>query len=300
METLGGGAFFLPVVSGSGGAGKSAVSMMAAYAACAHGLRTALVDCDLQFGDLHVLAGEESPLRMDEALADLGKVADLAMSAHAPVLIAAPDRLEAAEEVARRLPSLFAELDRIFDVVVVNTGASWAEHHAVILESSSCALFLVDQRSSSVRACRHALELCGRCGIATSSFVFVVNRCARGSLLTSLDVSCALKGARVLELRDGGSVVEELLGAGLAGELARARNDFVVSVNALLETVLPDRAQRAEARETLGVLASRPSRRFFGRRRLAGRGDADARPRRGAGALSAFNAGSESEAGARV
>ena len=66
----GGAAFVLSVVSGSGGAGKSSVAMMAAHAACSRGLRTVLVDCDLQFGDLHLLAGEDRPLRIDEVLAN--------------------------------------------------------------------------------------------------------------------------------------------------------------------------------------------------------------------------------------
>lgn len=290
-----GSAFVLSVVSGSGGAGKSSVAAMAAYASCARGLRTVLVDGDLQFGDLHLLMGCEEPLRIGDVLADLGKISELSSSRGEPALIAAPDKLESAEEVARGLPALFAALDRSFDVVVVNTGASWAEHHAVILESSSCALFVIDQRSSSVRACRHALDLCRRCGIATSSFVFAVNRCARGSLLTSLDVSCALQGAKVLELRDGGLAVEELLGAGLAGQLAGLRNDFVASVDALVGSLLPDRAQSVEAKEGLKDASTRPTRRLFGRRRSAERANLPS-PSRGVGVVAGMRLSSDDEA----
>ena len=177
------------------GRGKSSVAAMAAYASCARGLRTVLVDGDLQFGDLHLLMGCE-PLRIGDVLADLGKISELSSSRGEPALIAAPDKLESAEEVARGLPALFAALDRSFDVVVVNTGASWAEHHAVILESSSCALFVIDQRSSSVRACRHALDLCRRCGIATSSFVFAVNRWRADPCLPPWTFPAALCGMR--------------------------------------------------------------------------------------------------------
>lgn len=295
----GGAAFVLSVVSGSGGAGKSSVAMMAAHAACSRGLRTVLVDCDLQFGDLHLLAGEDRPLRIDEVLANPGRVPELSFTKRAPALIAAPDRLEAAEDVARDLPALFDALGRVSDVVVVNTGASWAEHHAVVLESSSCALFLVDQRLSSVRACKHALDLCGRCGIATSSFAFVVNRCARGALLTSIDVSCALQGARVLELKEGGPVVEELLGAGLAGELAGLRNDFVTSVDALVGALLPGQTETVDLKEHLGVFSPRPMRRFFGRKRAADRLDPTT-PSRGVGAPAGACVASEGGAGARA
>ena len=49
--------FLLPVVSGSGGAGKSAVALLAAHAAQGLGLRTLLLDFDLQFGDMAQLMG---------------------------------------------------------------------------------------------------------------------------------------------------------------------------------------------------------------------------------------------------
>src|SRR5699024_7745882 len=109
---------------------------------------------------------------------------------------------------------------------VANTGASWEEQHALLLERSSKALFLVDQRPSSLRACRHALDLCARCGIATGPFVFAANRCAKGALLTSLDVSCALQGAHAVELRDGGREVEEVVGAGQPLDLVASKNEL--------------------------------------------------------------------------
>ena len=90
-----------------------------------------------------------------------------------PALLAAPRRLEAYEAIAAEGPALLDCLMPRFDVIVANTGAAWREEHALLLERSSKALFLVDQRASSLRACKHAFELCARCGIATSPFVFV-------------------------------------------------------------------------------------------------------------------------------
>ena len=137
------------------------------------------------------------------------------------------------------LGKLLDQLLARFDVVVANTGAAWAEQHALLLERSSKALFLVDQRPSSLRACQHALDLCGRCGIATGPFLYAVNRCSKNALFTSIDVSCALRGAHVFELKDGGSEVEELLGAGLPFDLIEARNDLCASLERLLQGVLP-------------------------------------------------------------
>lgn len=238
----GSGAFLMTVVSGSGGAGKSAVAAVAAYLACRRGHRTLLLDADLQFGDLHWLTGASGRFTLDQLLLEEGTQAWAALpdGAGHPTLLAAPRRLEQAEVLPRRLSGKLDDLLARYDVVVANTGAHWAEHHAVLLERSACVLFLVDQRASSVRACRHALDLCSRCGIASGSFQYVLNRCSRTAPLTSIDVSCALQGAHVSELKDGGSAVEELLGAGMIDELLASRNDFCLSVDRLLEDVLPE------------------------------------------------------------
>ncbi|MFR8831758.1 MAG: chromosome partitioning protein ParA, partial [Eggerthella lenta] len=131
-----------------------------------------------------------------------------------------------------------------------NTGAAWAEQHALLLERSSKALFLIDQRPSSLRACQHALDLCARCGIATGPFLYAVNRCSKNALFTSIDVSCSLRGAHVFELKDGGGEVEELLGAGLPFDLLASRNDLCASLERVLSGVLPgDRRAAAPPEE---------------------------------------------------
>ncbi|MDO4290920.1 MAG: chromosome partitioning protein ParA [Eggerthellaceae bacterium] len=284
----GASAFVLAVVSGSGGAGKSAAAVLAAHRGSARGLRTLLLDCDLQFGDAHHLMGVKSPTTLDDLLdsedvaaaaaaatiatprehGDIALFTGSANRATSPcsrsprnelggclAVVAAPRRLERADVVAHALPDVLDALSDSFDLIVVNTGASWTDCHAVLLERSTCTLFLIDQRASSVRACQHALDLCLRCGIAAGSFVYALNRCARGAALTSIDVSCALQGAHVIELAEGGRAVEELLGAGYVDELAASGNAFCESIERMLDEVLPSakQAQGACGKETGGA-----------------------------------------------
>ncbi|MBP3866376.1 MAG: chromosome partitioning protein ParA [Eggerthellaceae bacterium] len=237
-------AFVLPVVSGSGGAGKSSVAVVGAYVSHAMGYRTLLLDYDLQFGDVALLAGVAGAVTVDEAMARPELFDRERERVEGPVVLAAPRRLESAELVVRALPDHWDDLVSGFDVVIANTGAAWAEQHAALLERSSAALFLVDQRATSIRACRHALELCSRCGIATGPFRYAVNRCSKSAPLTSIDVSCALRGAPVFEIKDGGRDVEEFLSAGSPGELIGARNDFCASLEQLLAKLLPDGERR--------------------------------------------------------
>jgi len=238
--------FLMPVVSGSGGAGKSTIAVLSALMAAKRGFRTLLFDCDLQFGDAAIALGLSDALTFDEALVRPDML-DRACQAKGLVLLAAPKRLEAAEYLAHEVPRLLSIVAGHFDVIVANTGASWSEYHAALLERASAALFLIDQRASSLAACRHALELCARCGIATGPFRYVLNRCAKGALFNAIDVSCALQGQAVLELKDGGHEIEELMGAGAATELIEEKNDLCISLQHALDRILPSRSSGIDA-----------------------------------------------------
>lgn len=257
-------ALLLPIVSGSGGAGKSAVAVLVALLAQRRGLKTLLLDFDLQFGDMREMTGQPEALGIDEVLAEPARLAQLAPAAGMPALLGAPRHLEEAETVARSAPALLAALGGMFDVIVANTGSAWAEQHAVLLERCSKALFLIDQRASSIAACRRALDLCARCGIAVSPFLFAVNFCAKGAPLASIDASCALRGAQTVELADGGAEVEEALSEGRPQDLIEAGNPLVASLDALLADILPS---TGEAAGEPGVPAPRRSRRKRRRRR---------------------------------
>lgn len=239
-------AFLLPVVSGSGGAGKTTVALYLSLLAQPEGYRTLLVDGDLQFGEMSSLLDIPKAPTMAEVLHAADPLALLRGTDSLPAFIAAPRKLEEAELYARELPRMLDALAPHFDMIVVNTGNSWTEYHAPLLERASCTLFLIDQRVSSVRAAQHALDVCMRGGIATSSFLFALNRCARNAFFTSIDVSCALNGAHVVELKDGGTDVEELCGAGLALDLLSEKNDFCESVEELLSVILPSKGERAQ------------------------------------------------------
>ena len=257
----------ITVASGSGGAGKSAISAVAAALLAASGRKTLLLDGDLQFGDMRELFGAEHAFGVDEALSGAVDMGSVPYSEGAPCVLAAPRRLEQSEALSGRIGALVDSVSPCFDVIVANTGASWSEHHAALLERSSKALMVVDQRSSSLRACKHALELCSRCGIATTPFSFVVNRCSKRSLFSSIDVSCAMQGANAFELQDGGMEVEEMLGSGLACDLARSRNAFVQSVRELLDALLADSAGTGSM-----ALQEEPQPRGLFSRRRRGRG----------------------------
>lgn len=218
------GGTVIAVVSGSGGCGKSTLAALFALIAAQveDGMSVAVLDADLQFGDMEQLLAVKDAVHIEDAMEEPEVLNRLNALAHkgSPALLCAPRRLEASEAVVGFLGSALEMLQEQFDVVVVNTGAFWSETHAVVLDRADAVAFVVDQRPSSLRATVHAVELCSRLGIATSGFIFAVNKHEKTSLLSAMDVSCALRGAHAVELPHGGREVDELLGAGYAQEPA--------------------------------------------------------------------------------
>lgn len=241
-----GGAYVLTVVGAGGGTGKSSIATMCACQARRMGKRTLLLDADLQFGDLAYLTGCDDPLRADDLAESPLRVEGLASAEGMPALLAAPLRLERSEFVASSFKGLMGLLSPRFDVIVVNTGSFWSDVHMQLFGMSSNTLFLLDQRPSSIRACKHALELCASCGIASQPFLFAMNRCSRKALFSGADASSALQGVRVFEFLDGGIAVEEQLGCGNPMALFDSKNALAQSVEAFMDEAMPRSRESVE------------------------------------------------------
>lgn len=248
----------ISVLSGNGGVGKSTIAACLALLFQGRGLKTVLLDLDLQFGDAEFLLGADGSLRVDELVSQPERVSRIEPEGGIPAIVGAPEKLEQSEAVSGSVGDAIEALRQNFDVVIVNTGSFWSDLHIQIIESSDQVLFVLDQRPSSVRSCSRALDLCVRCGIAVQPFHFVLNLCSKHALLSALDVSCALHGVKVGELKDGGREVGELLGAGLPLELMSSKNAFVESLGELASALLPDFAKTDQASDVKAAADKKP------------------------------------------
>lgn len=231
--------FILSVLSASGGAGKSYVSAMCGILLKNAGLKTLIIDADFQFGDISELMPIKDVISIDDVLNDNSKISLLKSSKNMPCILASSNYPEYNEKINVEFPSLLDKLSKLFDVIIVNTGSLWGEQQAILLEHDSKSLFLIDQRPSSINATKKAISLCERCGIATGSVVYTINKCSKQSLFSSIDISCALNGANVAEIMDGGLEVDEAFTSQNPLKLINTKNSFAVSVWILLENIIP-------------------------------------------------------------
>jgi pilus assembly protein CpaE len=229
--------------SGRGGVGKSTVSLMTAFLAQKRGFKIALVDLDMQFGDMGFLAGRESASRIQrlplEQLCTSSSVPSLAEDALSLVL--APSRPEQAEQLAPSIPWLLKELSAQRDLIVINTGSFWADIHARAIQCCDHLALLTDQRATSIEACKQAAELCSRLQVPQARLLFLLNGCGRHAALTPQDVGLALGGVEVTGLADGGTLVDELLALGCPFELLESGNAFIASLESFLDILIGQR-----------------------------------------------------------
>lgn len=232
-------AFVLSILSASGGAGKSSVAILSSLLCQVAGFKTLLIDADFQFGDTAEIFRTKNILRIDQLVENRGSISNLKPSPNCPSILAPPLYSELSDKIIENFPAILESLKDLFDVIVINTGSYWNELQAILLERDSKSIFLVDQRPSSVNATKKALELCNRCGIATGSVMFAINKCSKHALFTSIDISCALQGSQVAEILDGGLEVDEFLSSGKPIELINNKNPFAVSMWSIMESILP-------------------------------------------------------------
>lgn len=232
-------AFYLPVIGASGGVGKSTIAFLSATCAARLGCKTLLVDFDLQFGDMALYSQVEQVISLNQLAADPCLVEQLEPVPEGFCLVGSCALPEQSDEVLNALDQVLEYASGYFDVIISNGPAFWDDKHMALLERAGKILFVLDQRISSARAAQKAFDVCMRCGLAASPFLFLLNKCGRQAQLTYMDVTCAMQGAPCKELPDGGRAIGEYLEARQALCLFDEGNDLALELSDLMTEILP-------------------------------------------------------------
>lgn len=227
-------------VSGSGGCGKSTIVATMAHAASLLGLRAAVLDLDLMFGNLYDLLGVDAPHDIATliepsaagALAEPDIVAASMRVAPGVTLwgpVAAPEK---AELMARPVELLLDVLRRESDVVFVDTSVFWGDAVAAAVTASDRCLVVGDAAVSSATSASRVIELASRVGVPRTRMSAVFNRFgARGAdedVAMRFEIACALSSK--IRIADGGQDLAALMAFGRADEAVGQTSAFATSV----------------------------------------------------------------------
>ena len=238
----------ITVVAGRGGCGKTTLTASMAACSAALGMRTAVVDLDLMFGNLHELFGVDAPGDLASLATDCRK----GYLAEADVLRAAarvgpgltlwgPLSLpEQAEIMGDAVQMLLETLRRESDVVFVDTSAFWGDAAARAVALSSRCLVVGDGTAGSAAAAAKVIDLACRVGVPRTRMVSVLNRfgtraCTEEQAMR-FEMKCALSSKR--RIADGGGDAAGLMAYGDVEGLVRGQGAFAGGVRAFTQELL--------------------------------------------------------------
>jgi len=172
------------VFSGKGGIGKSVLSSNLAVAlAMETGARVALVDLDLQFGDIGVLLNLDHSRSITD-LTDAGAHADsefvqdvLASGPEGVRVLLAPISPELADLVtADHLRGIMEELRRSFDFVVVDTASHLTELNLEVIEGASRVIVMSALTIPAIKDTKLTLKVLDSLNVDPERILLLLNR----------------------------------------------------------------------------------------------------------------------------
>ncbi|HEY6056407.1 MAG TPA: AAA family ATPase [Candidatus Limnocylindrales bacterium] len=177
------------VFSAKGGVGKTTIALNLAVALKELGLRTALVDGCLQFGDLRRLlrVADDLPSIIDLPT-DCVRSSDLSglmmIGPSGVEVLLAPPRLEQAELITTRdLDKIIDMLRRTYNAVVVDTPSSLGETTLAMLDAADLIIQVVTPETVALDITRLAAEAFAGIGYPQPKLQLLLNRAdTQGSL----------------------------------------------------------------------------------------------------------------------
>jgi pilus assembly protein CpaE len=196
------------VFSGKGGIGKSLLAVnLAAALAKNSDQRTALLDLDLQFGDLGVLLGLDSSrniYQVVEAFPNIDGEFVEALMPEAPGgfrVLLGPQSPEFADLVtAEHARAILEILQGGYDNIVIDTSSHLGEVTLEALERAGSIVVVVDLSLPAVKEAKLALRVFHRLGIPADRIKVVVNRADSDSGITLAQIESSLETKVVARL----------------------------------------------------------------------------------------------------
>ena len=201
------------VFAPKGGVGKTTIAFNLGVVASGMGLKTALVDGSIQFGDLRGLlrAPRDAPSMLDLPTDRISEsdLADVLWRGPADVdILLAPPRIEMAEMVLiRDLEKTLSLMRRLYDLVIVDTGVGLDELTLALLDQADTILEIVTYDATTIRNTIAMAETFQKIGYPPNKVQYLVNRADAAAGIDPAELRQALGREPEFKIRSEGPVV---------------------------------------------------------------------------------------------
>lgn len=172
------------IYSPKGGTGRTTIAVNLAIALQSDGDQVALVDGNLQFGDVAVFLNEQGKNtvldlapRVDELDPDVVHEVMVTHRGSGVDILASPPKPELAEKVTGdQFSKLLNYLRRIYSYIIVDTASQLTDAVQGALDVSDLIILVTTQDIPSIKNCNLFLSLTDATGIKRDHILFVMNR----------------------------------------------------------------------------------------------------------------------------
>ena len=235
----------ITVYSPKGGTGCTTLAVNLALALHNSDTKVALVDGNLQFGDVAVFVNEQGKNtvvdlapRADELDADIVEEVMVKHSATGLHILAAPSRPEYAEKVSSgQFAKLLEYLTQLYAYVVVDTSPTLTDVTLATIDVSDIILLVTTQDIPSIKNCRLFLDLLQNLGVKRDRVMFIMNRYDKKINITPDRVSENLKQEVALIIPNDEATATKAVNRGVPFVLDNKNQPVARGVFSLAEVV---------------------------------------------------------------
>ena len=251
------------VFSGKGGVGKSLIATNLAVGLAAGGERVALVDLDLQFGDVGVMLHAESHPTAIDALAQQGEQVDAEFIEE--VMVTGPEGLRALLAPASpefadlvntaSLRAILRELAKGYDHIVVDTPSHLEERNLEAIEMADQIVVVTSFSFAAIKDTKVTLALLQSLGVERDKICVVLNQTRAKASFPREEVEESLR-FEVVTVLPFEPRVDDCIDNGRPIVTAEPRSEFSKEFRTLVDLIAgrdevtagPRGAERAKAR----------------------------------------------------
>lgn len=235
------------VFSGKGGVGKSVVATNLAVALSADGTsKVAIVDLDLQFGDVAVMLHAEAHPTSIEALAQQGEQVDpefiedvMATGPEEVRILVAPTSPEFADLVTTaNLRAILRELSKAYDYIVVDAPAHLEERTLEVIETADQIVVVTAFNITAVKDTKIMLKLLQSLGIPKEHILLVLNQTRAKVNFPKAEVEESLR-FRVLTQLPYDPKIDDSIDNGKPLVLSDPKSEFTRQFRVLVDYLAP-------------------------------------------------------------
>jgi pilus assembly protein CpaE len=236
----------ITVFSPKGGSGKTVLATNLAVAAARSGVRTLLVDLDLQFGDSALTLGVSPRATIADLVASAGEIDTEKLQAFVATeprtglsVLPAPKRPEEADVVGQaELAAVLEAARSAYDAVVVDTGPLFDAAMLAALDYTDRLLLVCNPEVTSLKNVRIGMETIDRLGFDHERISLVANRLGAAGGVARRDIEVALDAEIAYDLPDDPEIPSAVNRA-LPIVLADESSPFARAIGDLMPCVVP-------------------------------------------------------------